>query len=69
MGVADAAADLCLCAVAAACVQARNVAVSGSYAYVVGSDSDSLAVVDVSNPASPVVVGSVIDSTALDGVR
>ena len=49
--------------------QAHDVAVSGSYAYVVSSDSDSLTVVDVSNPASPVVVGSVIDSTALDGVR
>ena len=51
------------------CAQARSVAVSGSYAYVVGENSDSLVVVDVSNPASPVIRGSVVSSSLLDGVR
>jgi hypothetical protein len=43
--------------------------VSGSYAYVAASQSDSLVVVDISNPASPAVRGSVVSSTVLDGVR
>ena len=37
-----------------------NVAVSGSYAYVAGRFSYSLTVVDISNPASPVIRGSVV---------
>ena len=45
----------------------RGVAASGSYVYVVGYDSDSLAVIDVSSPTSPSVVGSVIDSTNING--
>ena len=48
--------------------QASGVAVSGTYAYVVGATSDSLAVVDVSTPSSPTLVGSLIDSTSMNGV-
>ena len=51
------------------CTQAFSVAVSSSYAYVAALNSDSLVVVDVSNPASPVIRGSVISSSFLDGVR
>ena len=42
---------------------------SGSYAYVTGMNSDSLVVIDISNPASPAIRGSVVSSTLLDGVR
>ena len=49
--------------------QAHGVAVSGSYAYVAAFLSDSLVVVDISNPASPVIRGSVVSSSLLDGVR
>jgi hypothetical protein len=49
--------------------QAIGVAVSGSYAYVAGRDSDSLVVIEISNPASPVIRGSVVSSSLLDGVR
>ena len=42
---------------------------SGSYAYVVGYNSHSLAIVDVSNKAAPSLAGSLIDSTVMDGVR
>ncbi len=38
-------------------IAAVDVAVSGNYAYVVG-DSNNLAVVDISNPAKPVLAGS-----------
>ena len=41
---------------------------SGSYAYVAAQLSDSLVVVDVSNPASPVIRGSVVSSSLLNGV-
>ena len=51
------------------CTQAQGVAVSGSYAYVTAMSSDSLVVVDISNPASPVIWGSVVSSSLLDGVR
>ena len=51
------------------CTQALAVAVSGSYAYVPAIYSDSLVVVDVSNPASPVIRGSVVSSSLMDGVR
>jgi hypothetical protein len=51
------------------CTQADGVAVSGSYAYVAGRSSDSLVVVDISNPASPVIRGSVVSSSLLYGVR
>jgi hypothetical protein len=43
--------------------------VSGPYAYVAALGSDSLVVVDISNPASPVIRGSVVSSSLLDGVR
>ena len=49
--------------------QAFDVAVSGSYAYVTGAESDSLAVVDVSNPASPSITGSVSDFSVMKFVR
>ena len=51
------------------CAQAHFVVVSGSYAYVTAYLSDSLVVVDVSNPASPVIRGSVVSSSVLDAVR
>ena len=51
------------------CLQAVGVAVSGTYAYVTGYLSDSLVVVDISNPASPVIRGSVVSSSLLDDVR
>ncbi len=51
------------------CKQPWGVAVSGSYAYVTAQLSDSLVVVDISNPASPVIRGSVVSSSLLDGVR
>ena len=51
------------------CIQPNGVAVSGTYAYVAASDSYSLVVVDISNPASPVIRGSVVSSSLLDGVR
>ena len=51
------------------CAQACGVAVSGSYAYVAGRISDSLVVVDISNPASPVIRGSVVSSSLMDYVR
>ena len=47
------------------CTQAAFVAVSGSYAYVTGRYSNSLVVVDISNPASPVIRGSVVSSSLL----
>jgi hypothetical protein len=50
------------------CTQAWGVAVSGSYAYVAALFSDSLVVVDISNPASPVIRGSVVSSSLLAGV-
>ena len=46
-----------------------GVAVSGSYAYVAAANSDALVVVDVSNPVSPVIRGSVVSSSLLDWVR
>ena len=50
------------------CTQAYGVAVSGSYAYVTAHVSDALVVIDISNPASPVIRGSVVSSTDLDWV-
>ena len=49
--------------------QSYGVAVSGSYAYVTGADSKSLVVIDISNPATPVIRGSVVSSSLLDHVR
>ena len=49
--------------------QANGVAVSGSYAYVTAHLSDSLVVVDISTPASPVIRGSVVSSSLMDYVR
>ena len=52
------------------CTQAACVAVSGSFAYVTTHGvSNSLVVVDISNPASPVIRGSVVSSSLLDLVR
>ncbi len=51
------------------CAQADGVAVSGSYVYVAGRVSNSLVVIDISNPASPVIRGSVVSSSLLNGVR
>jgi hypothetical protein len=50
-------------------LQAEGVTVSGSYAYMAAHASASLVVVDISNPASPVIRGSVVSWTVLDGVR
>ena len=50
------------------CTQPYGVAVSGSYAYVAALFSNSLVVVDISNPASPVIRGSVVSSSLLIGV-
>jgi hypothetical protein len=50
-------------------MQAIGVAVSGLYAYVAAFFSNALVVVDVSNPASPVIRGSVVSSSLLNGVR
>jgi len=43
--------------------------VSGSYAYVTVQGSNSLVVIDISNPASPVIRGSVVSSSLLEQVR
>ena len=48
------------------CSQAHFVAISGSYAYVAAEWSDALVVVDISNPASPVIRGRVVSSSLLD---
>ena len=50
-------------------MQAIGVAVSGLYAYVAAHVSYSLVVVDMSNPASLVIRGSVVSSSLLHGVR
>ena len=50
-------------------VNPYGVAVSGSFAYVAAYSSDSLVVVDISNPASTVIRGSVVSSSLLDSVR
>jgi len=44
------------------------VTVSGKYAYVADYSDDALKIIDVSNPATPVQVGSVSDSLLLNGV-
>ena len=49
--------------------QAHAVAVRGSYAYVAAHASYALMVIDISNPASPVIWGSVVSSSLLNGVR
>ena len=49
--------------------QAGFVAVSGSYAYVTAQSSKSLVVIDISNPQSPVIRGSVVSSSLLNHVR
>jgi hypothetical protein len=48
--------------------QPWGVAASGSHAYVTGYTSSSLAVLDITNPAHPSIVGSVASSTHMDGV-
>jgi hypothetical protein len=47
--------------------EARSVAVVGDYAYVPGYLSNSLAIIDISDPANPVRVGGLINSTYMDG--
>ncbi len=42
---------------------------NGSFAYVAAFQSDSLMVFDISNPASPVIRGSVVSSSLLDVIR
>ena len=42
---------------------------SGSYAYVVAQGSKSLVVIDISNPTSPVIRGSVVSSSLMNHVR
>ena len=51
------------------CTQAIAVAVSGSYAYVAGYGCHSLVVIDVSNPASPIIRGSVVSSSLMNSAR
>jgi hypothetical protein len=48
------------------CTKAYGVDVSGSYAYVAATNSDSLVVVNIINPASPVIWGSVVSSSLMD---
>ena len=57
------------CCCRAARSQAVGVTVRGSFAYVTGYKSDSLAVVNVSDPTSPSIVGSVVSTSVMDGVR
>ena len=45
---------------------AFSVYVSGKYAYVAGFSPDSLAIIDISNPSSPTLVGGVTNSTYMD---
>jgi len=45
---------------------AHSVYVSGKYAYVASYQSDSLAIIDISDPTTPVLSGSLIDSTNMD---
>ena len=51
------------------CAQVAGVAVSGSYAYVAALISNALVVIDISNPASPVIRGNVVSSSLLNNVR
>ena len=50
-------------------VDAFALYVSGKYAYVVASDSDSLSIIDISEPTNPTRVGLLIDNINLDGIR
>ena len=50
-------------------LQANGLAVSGSYAYVTGYLSASLAVIDVSDPTSPSIVGNVSSSSVINYVH
>jgi hypothetical protein len=45
---------------------AHSVAISGSYAYVANRNRDSLAIIDISNPTTPVFVSEIRDATNLD---
>ena len=44
----------------------EGVYVSGEYAYVASYFSDSLTIIDISDPTNPTIVGSVIDSTNIN---
>ncbi|MDD3005957.1 MAG: hypothetical protein PHX30_00005 [Candidatus Pacebacteria bacterium] len=46
---------------------AKSVYMQGKYAYVAGSSTDSLAIIDISVPATPVLAGKLIDATNLNG--
>ena len=48
---------------------ASGVAVSGTSVYIASQTSNSLSAIDVSNPASPAMVGYVSDSTNLNGAN
>src|SRR3989339_845002 len=48
---------------------ARSVYVSGKYAYTISNASSSLNVIDVSNPAAPTLIGSVVSTTALASAK
>ena len=59
-----------VCKCAGGCVsQPTSVAIKGSYAYVTGFYSYSLAVVDISSPTAPSIVGSVPSSAHIGRVR
>jgi len=45
----------------------NKVFVSGNYAYVVANTNSRLTIVDISNPSSPMVVGSISDAVNLNG--
>ena len=47
----------------------RAVMVAGKYAYAISNASSSLNVIDVSNPAAPTLVGSVVSTTALASAK
>lgn len=50
-------------------VSDRGVVVAGKYAYVASYASSSLNIIDVSNPTSPALVGSVVSTTALSNAK
>lgn len=47
----------------------EGISLSGNYAYVTANAADRLNVIDISNPLSPAIVGSVYDSSLLDGAE
>lgn len=45
----------------------NSITIAGTHAYVMSYTGDRLTVVDIANPRSPVIVGSVYDASRLDG--